>query len=573
MLFSISTTGTLPRPTLEPIFDGTAAADLAARLSTEYPERVPGTLGAEGGARWYRETISGLGLATEEDVWSEDLAGLGRVELRNVVTVVPGRSEESIVLVAHRDNAGGGRSLGDNASGTATLIELARGFAPQESAPDALPQRTLVVVSTDAGAYGGAGAKRFAQESPYVDDALAVVVLDALSGPGPPRIAIAADRPASPARTLVQTVTARVEEQTGTRPEIPSVPAQLVELAIPYAAEEQGPFLARGIAAVTLTTGEPFESEGLLGDPSAPPAVETLDGLGRATEALVGSIDASVGAAFRTPDSLFLDDRAASGWAVRLTLVVAVVPFVLGIVDLLVRSRRRGLPLAPAVRGLRSRVFFWLYGGLLLWVGAVIGVFPTGAALALPPYSSPVSDWPVAGVVLLGIALVLGWLTGRRRLVSASGLTPEERLAGYTVALAWVGAVAVLLALAKPYALVFVLPSLYAWLWLPVRNRLWTRVVLYALGFLGPVAGLFVLAHELGIGVLTAAFYVVSLATVGYVSVGSVLIALAWAAGAAQLGTLAFGRYAPYAAGASPPPPGLLRTSIGRLASRYASAR
>src|SRR6187431_3758887 len=43
-LFSVSTTGVLPRPPLEPLFDGQAAADLASRLTTEYPDRVPGTL-------------------------------------------------------------------------------------------------------------------------------------------------------------------------------------------------------------------------------------------------------------------------------------------------------------------------------------------------------------------------------------------------------------------------------------------------------------------------------------------------------------------------------------------------
>ena len=41
-------------------------------------------------------------------------------------------------------------------------------------------------------------------------------------------------------------------------------------------------------------------------------------------------------------------DRAASGWSVRLILVLGVIPFALGVVDLLVRVRRRRLPLAPA---------------------------------------------------------------------------------------------------------------------------------------------------------------------------------------------------------------------------------
>ena len=568
VLFSVSTTGLLPRPPLEPLFDGQAAADLASRLTTEYPDRVPGTLGAEGAARWYSETIASLGLSVEEDAWTEDLPELGRVELRNVVAVVPGRSEEAIVLVAHRDNAGVDRPETENASGTAALIELARGFAPQGSATGALPHRTLVLVSTDAGSYGGAGAKRFAQQSPLAHGAIAVIVLDGIDRRGRPSVAIAGDRPVSPARALVRTSAERLREETGLEARLPSVPTQLVDLGIPYAEREQGPLLAEGLATVTLTTdGAPFTS---LSAAETARAVERLEQVGRATEAIVGSVDASVGAAFRTPDSLFLHDRAASGWAVRLTLVVAVVPFALGVVDLLVRSRRRGLPFRPAVRVLRTRVLFWLYGGLLLWIGGMLGVFPTGSALALPAHSEPVSDWPVAGLALLLAAFGLGWMAARGRLSSDASVTPEERLAGYCVALGWIGLVALGLALAKPYALVFVLPSLYAWLWLPVRNRLWTRVALYLAGLLGPVAGLAVLAHELGIGLFDAILYVASLATVGYVSTASVLAALAWLAGAAQLGTLAFGRYAPSVA--APRATDGSGGAIARLA-RYVSGR
>ncbi len=44
------------------------------------------------------------------------------------------------------------------------------------------------------------------------------------------------------------------------------------------------------------------------------------------------------------------------------------------------------------------------------------------------------------------------------------------------------------------------------------------------------------------------------LSTVGYVSLFSVLLALAWLTAAAQLGALAFGRYAPYAGGVGAAP-------------------
>jgi hypothetical protein len=568
LLFSISATGTLQRPPLDPLFDTGSAEALATELSTKFPSRVPGTVGAEDATLWYRETISGLGLQTTEDLWTADLPELGEVELRNVLTIVPGRAEEAIVLVAHRDNAGAGAAFGDNASGTAALMEIARGYAPQDSAPAPLPLRTLVLVSSDGGAYGGAGAARFVEESAYADVAIAALVLDGLGGRGRPRLAIAGNESTSAPRTLVSTAAARVEEQTRTRPRIPSVLTQLVDLGVPFAAGEHGPFLAQGIAAVTLTTDDAGDPGIPVGDAPETLAVARLGALGRSAEALVASLDASVGVALRTNAALFLDDRTASGWAVRLTLIVAVVPFVLGVLDLLVRARRRRAPLLPALRALRARFLVALYGGLVVWVAALAGVFPTGEPLVLPPNASLVLDWPVSSLAVAAVAFGLGWLAARRRLVAETRPTAEERLAGYTAALGWLAALAIVVALVKPFALVFVLPSLYAWLWLPLRSGIWPRIVIYLAGLIGPVGALVLLGRELGLGVHDTALYLVGLATVGYVPLSSVLLALAWIAAATQLAALAFGRYAPYAGGADSPPPGPIRRAVSGLAAR-----
>ena len=563
-LFSISTTGTLPRSGLEPLFDGENAATIVDTLSSQYPSRVPGSEGAGDAAFWYRETVSALGLPTEEDVWTQELADLGTVELRNVVTVVPGRSDETIVVVAHRDNAGTSEPLGDNASGTAALVELARGFAPQEVGPDPVPNHTLVLVSTDAGAYGGAGAARFAESSALADTAIAVVVLDGLGGRGRPRIAIAGDKPVSPARALVRTAAARVQEQAGVSPSLPAVPTQLVDLGVPFAGGEQGRFLEHEVAAVTLTTAQPGDPAIPAGDPAREVSVQRLGQLGRATEALLSSLDISVGGAFRTPDSLFLGDRAASGWTVRLMLVLGVVPFTLGLVDLLVRARRRGLPFAPALRALRTRLALVLFGGFLIWLGAMIGVFPTGAPLPLAPFASLLDDPPFAGLALLVFAFACAWLAVRRRLVARTTPSSEERLAGLAIGLATIGVVSIALALTTPYALVFVLPSLYAWLWLPLEGRAWQRVLLFVLGLVGPFAGLVVLSSELGISIVGAVLYVIGLVTVGYVPLGTALLLLVWAAGAAQVGALALGRYGPYAGGLDPQP-GPVRRAFRRV--------
>ena len=557
LLFSISSTGTLPRSSLDPLFDGENAAAIADTLSTQYPSRVPGSEGARDAAFWYQETVSTLGLSTEEDMWTEDLADLGKVALRNIVTIVPGRSDETIVVVAHRDNAGTDEPLGDNASGTAALVELARGFAPQETGPAPEPNRTLVLVSTDGGSFGGAGAAHFAATSPLAQSAIAVVVLDDLGGRGRPRIAIAGDKPVSPARALVRTAAARVEEETGVEPTLAGAPTQLVDLGVPFATGEQGRFLDHEIAAVTLTTSDPDSPGGLVDRGVV--GVQRLGQLGRATEALLSSLDQSVGNPFRTPDSLFLGDRAASGWTVRLVLILAVVPFALGLVDLLVRARRRALPFAPALRALRTRLGLMLFGGLLVWLGAQIGVFPTGADLPPAPFTSLLDSPPIAGLVLLAFTFAMAWLALRPRLVARARATSEERLTGLSVALGAVGLVAIGLALTRPYALVFVLPSLYAWLWLPLEGRAWRRIALFLAGLVGPVGGLAALSFELGVSIPGAALYAVGLVTVGYLPLWTALLILVWLAGAAQVGALALGRYGPYAGGVEPPPPGPVR--------------
>jgi hypothetical protein len=348
-------------------------------------------------------------------------------------------------------------------------------------------------------------------------------------------------------------------------PSLPSLPTQLVDLGMPFAAEEQGRFLGHDIAAVTLTTQQTNDSDSSVGDVVSAVGVRRLGQLGRATEALLSSLDSSLGGAFRTPDSLFFADRAASGWTVRLTLVLAVVPFALGLVDLIVRGRRRRLPFRPALRALRARIGVALIGGSLVAIGALGGVFPTGASLPLPPFTDILDTPPVGELLLLVSPFAVAWLLARRRLTRVRPTAPEERLAGLAVALAAIGIVAVVLAVAKPYALVFVLPSLYAWLWLPVERRFWQRVVLFAVGLAGPVAALFILGDELGISIVGAVLYAVGLATVGYVSLGSALLALVWLAAAAQVGAVAFGRYAPYADGVEPPPPGVFRSALRRV--------
>jgi hypothetical protein len=123
--------------------------------------------------------------------------------------------------------------------------------------------------------------------------------------------------------------------------------------------------------------------------------------------------------------------------------------------------------------------------------------------------------------------------------------------------------VGLVVAATNPYALIFVLPSLHAWLWLPQvsdRERA-AQLGLYALGFVGPLLllGSFAFRFDLG---LDAVWYLLALTSIGYVPVPLVLALLAWGAAAGQTGAVALGRYAPYPHSSERPERGPIREGI-----------
>ena len=546
LAFTIATPEPLPTPTLPPSFDGTSATELATELARDFPDREPGTVGADGAAGWVRERLALYGLPVTEDVWDEEIPGLGDVRLRNLVSVIPGASSEAILFLAHRDNTGSGPGANDNASGTAALIELERGYGRLGTiAGRPKPEHTLIFLSSDGGAYGGFGAARFASASPLRDNIRAVVSLDALAGRALPRLEIAGLTPHSPAPALARTADVRLTEQLG----VPAARAgwlvQLVDLGMPFGYGEQAPFLGRGISALRLTTADDGGTGALAG------TAEYFDRarfakVGRAAESILASLDGGIELAGGTAGYLYLGSRIIRGWALEFVLVIALVPFLAGVLDLFARSRRQRLPLAGGWRALRVRLAVWLWVGLVVGVGALAGIFPRGSPLPPPPNSPAETQWPVVGIAIVGLVAAFGWWRAHRILVPHTAPAAAEVLAGYAVSLLALGAIAIATALINPYALLFVLPSLYAWLWLPqvgLRSR-WIRGCLYGLGLTGVALAVVAVGTQLELG-LNTPLYLMSLATHGFISWPTVLVLIAWAAVASQLGALAAGRYTP----------------------------
>ena len=544
--FTVGRPQPLPAPALPSAFEAATAEVLARELSSEYPDRSPGSgQGSLGAATWVAEQLERYEFRPVIDTFTATVPGRGDVELQNIVAVVDGVSQRVIVITAHRDNSGEGRGSNDNASGTAALIELARAYAPVTGTTtvQTKPAHTLVFVSTDGGAFGALGAARFAESSSYRNDALAVISLDAIAGAGAPRLLIAGDTARSPAAGLVRTAAVRVLEQSGGEPLRSSAARQLLDLGFPFTLGEQGPFVAAGIPAVTLTTVPDGVSPGFA---DTRLDAERLGQLGRAAQNLVVSLDAGLELAQGTTSYVYLGTRIVRGWAIQLVLLTALLPFAIGAIDLFARCRRRRISLGGAALSLRTRLLFWGFAGALVFAAARLGAFPAGEARPLPADAGIYE--PSAGVIgILAALLLAGWFVSRERLLPRRPASLEETLAGHTVALLALGLIALVLVATNPFSLVYLLPSLYAWLWLPQAHAgsPLGRAALLVLGFAGPAILVASFATRFDLGIDTP-WYLLSLVAVGYVPWTAVLLGLVWLAVAAQFAALAAGRYAPY---------------------------
>jgi hypothetical protein len=572
LAFSVFRPPALPSPNLPTAFEATQAASLAADLVSNYPQRIPGTPGAAGAAAWFRQALQPYGFAVRRERFTATIHGR-RTTLVNLVAEKSGLSPgREIVVMAHRDDDGTGDGLDDNASGTAALIELARSYAPTAAAQRTLLPYSLVFLSTDGGVEGARGAARFAAEEGH-QNILGVVNLDSIGGRGSPRLVFGGNTARSPAPGLVETMRAALAQEGSGDPARPSGLQQLVALAFPFDPYEQAPFVSRGIPAVTVTTAgaRPPDTHRRA---SARLDVRHLGVIGRAAQDTVDAMEQGVSLAQGPTSYVFLGQRLIRGWAIEIVLVAMLLPFLAAAVDLFARCRRRRIRIAPALRSYRSRLGFWA------WVGAVFLVFGAlgfwGGAEGRTPALSTVS-WPGSALLALVFLAGAGWLVARSRLLPRRPIQPEERLAGHSGALLALGVVGLLLAATNPFTLVFVLPSLHAWLWLPqVQTRHPAlRAGVFLAGFLGPGYLVWSFAAHFRLG-WDAPWYIAKLFAVGYAPLPLLVIGLGWLAAAGQLAALASDRYAPYPAPHERPRRGpvreLLRTLLLAQRRRAAAA-
>ena len=559
LAFSIVRPGSLPAPLLPPNFDGPATRQLATEFAKVAPDRSPNDSGALRAGQWFRDQMAPYALPVSSDTWRAKIPSLGTVTLRNLWAIAAGQSPDAIVVMAHRDDTGVGPGANDNATGTAALVELARNYA-QSAGQLVRSAHTIVFLSTDGGAFGALGAARFVAHAPF--HVVATINLDAIGGSGTPRVVITGDTPRSPAAAFVETASRRVLEQTGLAPRRATIVNQLIDLGFPFTLYEQGPFVAHGIPAVTLTTAGERPPDAFT-DRAGRLSDARLTGMGRAAQQVIGSLDQGLELAQGTTSFVWAGDRIVRGWAIELVLFTLLLPFLVGVVDLFAHCRRRGISLLPAARSLRTRLGFWLFVGAAFYVFKLFGAWPAGAPRPPNPATTVAGNWPVLTLLGLGVVVLAGWVVARQRLVPRRPVGADEQLAGETASLLSLGVVSLLVLATNPFALLFVLPALHAWLWLPqVRSgKPPARALVLLLGLAGPALIMLSLGVRYGLG-FDAPWYLLELVAVGYIKAPAVAITLGGAACAAQLAAVAAGRYAPYPEAGDRPARGPLRELI-----------
>jgi len=101
--------------------------------------------------------------------------------VRNVLARRPGRvtAASAVLLVAHYDSVGAGPGVGDDLSGVAILLEIAR-IVRERS-----PKRGVIFLITDGEEHGMVGASGFAQSHPWIADVGVVLNVEARGTSGP----------------------------------------------------------------------------------------------------------------------------------------------------------------------------------------------------------------------------------------------------------------------------------------------------------------------------------------------------------------------------------------------------
>ncbi len=492
-LFTLGHANT-PKLSTEPLsFDGGRAAADMRTIVQDFPQRVAGSDPDNRMAIWVAQQFKDAGLQTHLDGYAATVNGKA-VALQNVWASSRGDTPGSILVIANRDIQGlATQGANDNASGVAAMLELARAFTVSTH------HHTLVFLCSSGDANGALGAHQFAQDHAsagiWAAIALRQVATRDTTGIGLDGWS-AAPKVAPPWLWLLSAPAARVNANL--RAQLPTIASQAIRLSVPTSSGSQGPFVAAGVAAITVSAAGPKQPP--VFDTLDTTSSETLTKLGNTVQSMLMSIDASPTSGAPSGGTIFLThERTLPGGALAAILAALLIPLAAVTIDLFAHCRRARIRIRPAL--VRSLLHFapWLALLAIVYFANLIGQLPRSPGAVIPPGSHIVDTPRYLRVVVLLALLVLAYayaVAVERRLERRVPTDPRATI--FTAHLMLV-LIALLAFVVNPYAILLVVPA--AVLWPLARPGGWMRSILPAyLGLAMIPVVLVYYASRLGLG-------------------------------------------------------------------------
>lgn len=518
-------------------FNGQNAYDTMRQLAHRYPVRSPGSPADAALGRMVAAGLSADGFQVTTRTDSTQTAA-GKRSLLSVTAFRPGRSQSTIAIVAARDATASPATA--QLSGTGVLMELGRVLAGQT------PQHSIVLASISGSAGGGGAAQLVAHLPGPVDAVLVLGNLDPVRV-RPPVVLPFSDRAAFAPPLLRATLGSMLAGQGGIAPGGFSLSTELTHLMLPLSLSDESPFNSAGEPSVELSLDGLRGSRGDAGTGGA--AV-----LGGAGEAVLRTLSALDGAGpVPSPGSyLLIRGKLIPSWAIRLLSLALILPVLLLAVDGMARARRREHATAAWLLAVLSMAVPAAAALALVLLARVLGALPATPPGAVAPGVVPLGTEGV--LVLVASGLVLAGTAGlRHRLVAlppGPGGAPAWRNGTAAASLiAVLCAVAVVMWLSNPFAVLLLVPALHLWPWAVDPELAWARplrAVVWLLGLVGPALLLLGYALQLGFGPLGILWSGMLLIAGGHISALTLLewcllLGCAGAAAAAACGLAAAG--------------------------------
>ncbi len=239
---------------------------------------------------------------------------------------------------------------------------------------------------------------------------------------------------------------------------LPGTAAQVLRLAVPSSAGSQGPFVAAGVPALTVSA---------IGHTPAPAvdvidtvSTDTLSRVGATVQRLVASIDTAPDNLARSGGTIFVTrGRTLPGGALELILAALLLPLAAVAGDLFAQGRRRRVPLWSGWLRYAMHLAPWLLLCAIVYLANLLSLLPHTPGAVTPPDSS-VSHHPwYLRVALLVVVLLVAYYYAaaiERRLARRYPVNPRATIFVAHAALVLIG---FFVFLVNPFSLLLLHPG------------------------------------------------------------------------------------------------------------------